>query len=70
MVSRESLKGGVEIVFLFFRGNSFLLLARAGHEFSWKLSKSMSQKREILIVQVEFGKIISFEWTELCFVNA
>jgi hypothetical protein len=36
---------------------------------SLKDAEKLPQKRKILIVQVEFGKIIGIERTELCFVK-
>ena len=37
---------------------------------SYEFAGKLPQKREILIVQVEFGKIISIARSELCFVRA
>ena len=35
-----------------------------------KIEGSRNQKTKTLAVQFEFGKVISIERTELCFVNA
>ena len=37
--------------------------------FTPEIEQKLPQKRETLIVQVEFGKIISIERTELCSVK-
>jgi len=37
---------------------------------SYKSARKLPRKRKVLMVQVEFGKIISIGRTELCFVNA
>jgi len=39
-------------------------------DLSYKSARKLPQKRKILIVQVEFGKTINIERTELCFVNS
>jgi hypothetical protein len=36
---------------------------------SYKSARKSPRKREILAVQIEFGKMIGIEKTELCFVN-
>ena len=44
---------------------SVLLFQFGESGFSYKSARKSPRKREILIVQVEFGKIISIERTEL-----